>query len=120
MAGNLPLGLHQQGGVPALSGGLTDILEVVGCQPLAMGCAELVEQAFQALEIARLHHHPAFLTQLIDAQCVLAGLDALRQQAVIVAEASEVRLLRSEEHTSELQSLMRTSYAVFCLKKKIK
>src|SRR3546814_1940361 len=26
--------------------------------------------------------------------------------------------LRSEEHTSELQSLLRTSYAVFCLKKK--
>src|SRR3546814_10779254 len=31
------------------------------------------------------------------------------------AEAGEVR---SEEHTSELQSLMRNSYAVFCLKKK--
>src|SRR3546814_2045825 len=29
-----------------------------------------------------------------------------------------VRLPRSEEHTSELQSLMRISYAVFCLKKK--
>src|SRR3546814_5801077 len=28
------------------------------------------------------------------------------------------RVLRSEEHTSELQSLMRISYAVFCLKKK--
>src|SRR3546814_3459056 len=28
------------------------------------------------------------------------------------------RLTRSEEHTSELQSLMRISYAVFCLKKK--
>src|SRR3546814_10753247 len=28
------------------------------------------------------------------------------------------RQQRSEEHTSELQSLMRTSYAVFCLKKK--
>src|SRR3546814_3423583 len=28
-------------------------------------------------------------------------------------------LFRSEEHTSELQSLMRISYAVFCLKKKI-
>src|SRR3546814_7188186 len=27
-------------------------------------------------------------------------------------------LMRSEEHTSELQSLMRNSYAVFCLKKK--
>src|SRR3546814_5426345 len=30
------------------------------------------------------------------------------------------RSLRSEEHTSELQSLMRISYAVFCLKKKNK
>src|SRR3546814_9116843 len=30
----------------------------------------------------------------------------------------DARLLRSEEHTSELQSLMRISYAVFCLKKK--
>src|SRR3546814_3462898 len=29
-----------------------------------------------------------------------------------------VHMLRSEEHTSELQSLMRISYAVFCLKKK--
>src|SRR3546814_1093709 len=28
------------------------------------------------------------------------------------------KCIRSEEHTSELQSLMRTSYAVFCLKKK--
>src|SRR3546814_4704694 len=33
------------------------------------------------------------------------------------AEASDT-VVRSEEHTSELQSLMRTSYAVFCLKKK--
>src|SRR3546814_3915612 len=31
-----------------------------------------------------------------------------------------VLVLRSEEHTSELQSLMRISYAVFCLKKKKK
>src|SRR3546814_3764980 len=29
-----------------------------------------------------------------------------------------VKVMRSEEHTSELQSLMRISYAVFCLKKK--
>src|SRR3546814_1384153 len=34
-------------------------------------------------------------------------------------EARETDIgIRSEEHTSELQSLMRTSYAVFCLKKK--
>src|SRR3546814_4981864 len=30
----------------------------------------------------------------------------------------QARFIRSEEHTSELQSLMRISYAVFCLKKK--
>src|SRR3546814_10223715 len=34
------------------------------------------------------------------------------------ARGGEGRLVRSEEHTSELQSLMRISYAVFCLKKK--
>src|SRR3546814_1159761 len=33
-------------------------------------------------------------------------------------EGRGVRGIRSEEHTSELQSLMRISYAVFCLKKK--
>src|SRR3546814_2600214 len=37
---------------------------------------------------------------------------------VDAAFAFAVTLLRSEEHTSELQSLMRISYAVFCLKKK--
>src|SRR3546814_5530984 len=35
-----------------------------------------------------------------------------------IAEHSRVQHRRSEEHTSELQSLMRISYAVFCLKKK--
>src|SRR3546814_8214020 len=34
------------------------------------------------------------------------------------ARRKEKLLVRSEEHTSELQSLMRLSYAVFCLKKK--
>src|SRR3546814_3916878 len=33
-------------------------------------------------------------------------------------KAAGMRTARSEEHTSELQSLMRISYAVFCLKKK--
>src|SRR3546814_3995487 len=36
----------------------------------------------------------------------------------VAAGYPEVALVRSEEHTSELQSLMRISYAVFCLKKK--
>src|SRR3546814_7000010 len=39
-----------------------------------------------------------------------------RVHAVPTAEGFEEILMRSEEHTSELQSLMRISYAVFCLK----
>src|SRR3546814_9042604 len=38
--------------------------------------------------------------------------------ARIPPEPAPITKRRSEEHTSELQSLMRTSYAVFCLKKK--
>src|SRR3546814_10545022 len=38
--------------------------------------------------------------------------------AGVVAPAHDDVRVRSEEHTSELQSLMRISYAVFCLKKK--
>src|SRR3546814_1812050 len=48
--------------------------------------------------------------------CTLsAALAALLPQVNDVPEAAK---LRSEEHTSELQSLMRISYAVFCLQKK--
>src|SRR3546814_9102747 len=41
----------------------------------------------------------------------------LADQSVLQADR-RYSCLRSEEHTSELQSLMRNSYAVFCLKKK--
>src|SRR3546814_3253342 len=37
---------------------------------------------------------------------------------VVIANIVDAAQRRSEEHTSELQSLMRNSYAVFCLKKK--
>src|SRR3546814_953966 len=41
------------------------------------------------------------------------------QEGVIYIQRTRcIRCRRSEEHTSELQSLMRISYAVFCLKKK--
>src|SRR3546814_7599056 len=44
-----------------------------------------------------------------------------RADAVIIGYAAfQADGFRSEEHTSELQSLMRISYAVFCLKKKKK
>src|SRR3546814_2061165 len=41
-----------------------------------------------------------------------------RKNDIMLNAFQEERAQRSEEHTSELQSLMRTSYAVFCLKKK--
>src|SRR3546814_7136526 len=45
------------------------------------------------------------------------AIDRPQRAAVAVARQRQVGQ-RSEEHTSELQSLMRISYAVFCLKKK--
>src|SRR3546814_8655056 len=47
-----------------------------------------------------------------------ASIQAIRTMTRAVT-ATVMIVLRSEEHTSELQSLMRISYAVFCLKKKI-
>src|SRR3546814_9686020 len=45
---------------------------------------------------------------------------AFREKSIRVETAESKKGRRSEEHTSELQSLMRISYAVFCLKKKKK
>src|SRR3546814_9265023 len=49
-----------------------------------------------------------------------AGLacSGFASRQILSAAAEGLHVLRSEEHTSELQSLMRISYAVFCLKKK--
>src|SRR3546814_3882124 len=61
--------------------------------------------------------------------CTRVGSDMAHDEAIgvcgkggrfIPAGVGQPPLLRSEEHTSELQSLMRISYAVFCLKKKTK
>src|SRR3546814_3724741 len=57
--------------------------------------------------------------------CILADRRCPRSVEALVSPADrkiidrQFVVLRSEEHTSELQSLMRISYAVFCLKKKI-
>src|SRR3546814_6238404 len=56
----------------------------------------------------------AVLRKLVD------GIAAIQQLALVAIDIRNARFARSEEHTSELQSLMRISYAVFCLKKKKK
>src|SRR3546814_2374475 len=57
----------------------------------------------------------AFETLGISVAAVSADSEA---QARVTASAVSPTFPRSEEHTSELQSLMRISYAVFCLNKK--
>src|SRR3546814_3078634 len=60
---------------------------------------------------------PCFLA---DAKGDLAGLGLAAGEPGEKLKTRLAKLQRSEEHTSELQSLMRISYAVFCLKKKNK
>src|SRR3546814_7526990 len=60
------------------------------------------------------------VTELL-CRIVLTVVDPLGDDVEAVDEApGKIGRERSEEHTSELQSLMRISYAVFCLKKKKK
>src|SRR3546814_3517618 len=67
------------------------------------------------------HGHGAAGAPQIDLQAVVLVVDEQRfpvGTAIGMAPHFPGRHGRSEEHTSELQSLMRISYAVFCLKKK--
>src|SRR3546814_3546415 len=50
----------------------------------------------------------------------LTNLRLTPAEVAAAIQSQNVQAARSEEHTSELKSLMRISYAVFCLKKKIK
>src|SRR3546814_2188194 len=82
-------------------------------------------------ELGSDHVSQAYVTATVTVWDTDAGLAAEKLRLVekviqgrdftVIAEgmnAVEAWLGRSEEHTSELQSLMRISYAVFCLKKK--
>src|SRR3546814_5718985 len=53
----------------------------------------------------------------IDGHCDRHGRSAVRERLRRLGRRTRRRQQRSEEHTSELQSLMRISYAVFCLTK---
>src|SRR3546814_10078398 len=88
------------------------------------------DQAIAALHHANLRYPPRILAKALT--FTLTGLSAegaarrawkssVTGQAIAEEDATHLEatfLSRSEEHTSELQSLMRISYAVLCLKKK--
>src|SRR3546814_9772378 len=81
----------------------------------------------RASKEAELERNRRRVKQMVDAICEgmpalpmkdeMVALEARREvlEAELAVKDEPVPMLRSEEHTSELQSLMRISYAVFCL-----
>src|SRR3546814_4426649 len=89
----------------------------------ALPASLLVTQ--RAFEVRRALGHlvaglpPKFLIELVARAALHSAQVAGREELLKLVEHQMVgRRLRSDEHTSEPQSLMRISYAVFCLKKK--
>src|SRR3546814_1369815 len=102
----------QQVAVLALDIVAKGLVHRLGLQLQVGGPAQQAEQALAQVDQAQARGLQRFLDQgdalaVGAAQVVLGGVGLHHRQVA-----------RSEEHTSELQSLMRISYAVFCLKKK--
>src|SRR3546814_3972142 len=85
----------------------------VGKVPVAIALAQIVTVAHVAPDRAQhVNGNVEALGRAGRARC------EKHQERRIRRQQDGSRVLKSEEHTSELQSLMRISYAVFCLKKK--
>src|SRR3546814_9419661 len=93
-------------------------------QRLVLGQVKIDEKSNEITAIPR-------LLAMMDIEGAVVTIDAMGCQRVIAQtildkkaeyvlalKGNQTALHRSEEHTSELQSLMRISYAVFCLEKK--
>src|SRR3546814_10855272 len=84
-----------------------------------------VEHVWDAPVVQRELHRRRMQEQALEPDLLAQALVDARIAILVVARDRMADVLRmhadrSEEHTSELQSLMRISYAVFCLKKKRK
>src|SRR3546814_2538296 len=91
------------------------VVDTAGSQTLANACAQTkYGGAVAACGLAQGADLPSTVMPFI-----LRGVSLLGIDSVMAPKAKRLKAwARSEEHTSELQSLMRISYAVFCLKKK--
>src|SRR3546814_4690435 len=69
-------------------------------------------------DLERIYERATWASDAVRTKLLAAQQSAAAQAAEKAAKERAERARRSEEHTSELQSLMRISYAVFCLKKK--
>src|SRR3546814_4209510 len=92
---------------------------VTGVQTCALPIFPVVgRRSSERLQIRQVQYLGQYANRLqLHRATMRAGGQIRTFQDWLCAESS-VRARRSEEHTSELQSLMRISYAVFCLKKK--
>src|SRR3546814_5193942 len=92
------------------------VIIAIGTGGASAGLAKIIRQRFEQIL-------PSGLGKLADAlgharaQMKARWPSAAERRRAIDAALEQGGPLRSEEHTSELQSLMRNSYAVFCLKK---
>src|SRR3546814_7691562 len=119
------------GGVPPelrLHEGGDEIIAVIvtfvqaQCQPDPRRVAGVAQPVRLKLSVEELVGRALIHQKLRHPRPVLDQRDGIvpAPRGLVLTEIARQRLLppRSEEHTSELQSLMRISYAVFCLKKK--
>src|SRR3546814_3385741 len=103
----------RKAGILTVMAGLRGVAgRLVGLQP----ARELVRPQARREQEALADRH----AQLQQEPALLFGFHALGHQPQPEAAGDAGDGLRSEEHTSELQSLMRIPYAVFCLQKKTK
>src|SRR3546814_1853783 len=102
----------QSAGMAAAVGAALTLLLVSGIYSLSLAVAVRRQYlAWQAAWAATM-----LLWGALWSQAHLALVPAMA--GTVTAQTGTFLACRSEEHTSELQSLMRISYAVFCLKKK--
>src|SRR3546814_10410971 len=81
-----------------------------------LACLKPSDLSAQAERARRLARHPS--QALLDREAKQRRRHVPRQQKRCQRRGARVAVGRSEEHKSDLQSLMRTSYAVFCLRTK--
>src|SRR3546814_4775775 len=100
-----------------LSGTVVRIFAMAASMALLAGCASTI-----SARVTSFQQWPSDASgqdyRIVPAANQVNNLEFESIADTVRAAIGPTGLVRSEEHTSELQSLMRISYAVFCLKKK--
>src|SRR3546814_2084879 len=108
---NVEIGDHMLGSIKAGHHDIAFVQEVLGGTRRAASRSQpgIIHHRVLGKKLARSRVFPIIYEECQAGKCVL-NIDA-----ILETRPSRPEQIRSEEHTSELQSLMRISYAVFCL-----